>query len=102
MEMLSEYQRRRDALVAGLNSIAGVECQLPSGAFYVFPNVRAFGRPSIQLADLLLEEAGVALLPGTAFGEGGEGFLRLCYANSLDNIERAVERIGKAFSKLNP
>ncbi len=91
--MLAEYQLRRDALVSGLNSISGVQCQVPAGAFYAFPNVRSFGRPSSELADLLLEEAGVALLPGTAFGSRGEGFLRLCYANSLANIERAVERI---------
>lgn len=92
-QMLEQYQLRRDALVSGLNSIPGVHCQKPAGAFYVFPNVKSFGRPSSELAELLLEDAGVALLPGTAFGSRGEGFLRLCYANSLTNIERAVERI---------
>jgi aspartate/methionine/tyrosine aminotransferase len=99
--MVAEYQRRRDQLVLGLNSIDGVQCQTPAGAFYVFPNVRAFGRPSAELADLLLEEAGVALLPGTAFGLQGEGFLRLCYANSIENIERAIERIRDSFGRLN-
>jgi aspartate/methionine/tyrosine aminotransferase len=92
-QRMAEYQRRRDALVAGLNRIPGVRCQLPAGAFYVFPNVAALGRPSRELADLLLEQTGVALLPGTAFGPRGEGFLRLCYANSLANLEQAVERI---------
>lgn len=92
-ETLAQYQRRRDVLVEGLNSIPGIECQLPSGAFYAFPNVKALGKKSAELADLLLEKAGVALLPGTAFGAGGEGYLRLCYANSLANIEQAVERM---------
>ncbi len=99
--MVAEYQRRRDRLVLGLNSIDGVHCQTPAGAFYVFPNVRAFGRRSAELADLLLEEAGVALLPGTAFGPQGEGFLRLCYANSIENIERAIERIRDSFGRLS-
>ena len=92
-EMMDAYRHRRDVLVAGLNSIPGIECQVPSGAFYVFPDVSAFGRPSSEIAESLLEEAGVALLPGTAFGKQGEGFLRLCYANSLQNIEQAIERM---------
>jgi aspartate aminotransferase len=92
-ETLAEYQRRRDTLVAGLNSIPGIHCQQPAGAFYAFPNIKSFGRTSSELADRLLEEAGVALLPGTAFGSGGEGYLRICYANSLTNIEKAIERI---------
>lgn len=99
-ETLAEYQRRRDFLVDGLNSIPGVHCQRPDGAFYVFPNVRELGRSSSELADMLLEDAGVALLPGTAFGAAGEGFLRLCYANSQANIERAVERIRDAFGRI--
>jgi aspartate/methionine/tyrosine aminotransferase len=94
--MVAEYQARRDALVAGLNAIPGVSCRTPQGAFYVFPNVRSFRRPAAELADLLLDEAGVALLPGTAFGQYGEGYLRLCYANSLENIQRAVARMGHA------
>jgi aspartate/methionine/tyrosine aminotransferase len=96
-----EYQRRRDVLVQGLNGIPGVRCQMPQGAFYAFPNVRAFGRPSEWLAHHLLKEAGVAVLPGTAFGSGGEGYLRLCFANSMERIEMALERIEGALGKLS-
>ncbi len=96
----AEYKSRRDVLVAGLNSIDGVECQTPVGAFYVFPNVKAFGITSDELAERILQEAGVALLPGTAFGSGGEGYLRLCYANSLANIESAIERLRVFFKQL--
>ncbi len=99
-DMIAQYQRRRDALVAGLNAIPGVRCQAPQGAFYAFPNVKAFGKPSAEIANFLLDEANVALLPGTAFGQNGEGYLRLAYANSLENIERALERIGAALGKL--
>jgi aspartate/methionine/tyrosine aminotransferase len=98
--MVAEYQSRRDALVKGLNAIPGVSCRTPQGAFYAFPNVKSFDRPAAELASLLLDEVGVALLPGTAFGQYGEGYLRLCYANSLENIERAVERMGEAFGRL--
>ncbi len=98
--VLREYRRRRDALVEGLNAIPGVHCHTPQGAFYVFPNISAFGRSSEWLADYLLEEAGVAVLPGTAFGRYGEGYLRLCFANSLENILEAVERIRAALGKL--
>jgi aspartate/methionine/tyrosine aminotransferase len=98
--VVNEYRRRRDALVAGLNAIPGVRCRLPQGAFYVFPNVSAFGRTSDWLAEYLLEEAGVALLPGTSFGKNGEGYLRLCFANSLENILEALERIKVALSAL--
>ena len=84
-----------------MNSIDGVHCQTPPGAFYAFPNVRGLGRPSAELADMLLEDAGVALLPGTAFGVQGEGFLRLCYANSIENIEQAVERMRDALGGLS-
>jgi aspartate/methionine/tyrosine aminotransferase len=100
-EVVAEYQRRRDVLVAGLNGIPGVRCQTPQGAFYAFPNVTAFGRTSAWLADCLLEEAAVAVLPGDAFGDGGEGYLRLCFANSMDKIEAALERIGNALSGLD-
>jgi aspartate/methionine/tyrosine aminotransferase len=99
-EMVAEYQRRRDVLVAGLNSIPGVRCQTPQGAFYAFPNITAFGLPSAEIADLLLDEMGVALLPGTAFGRHGEGYLRLAYANSVENIERALERMSAVLSRL--
>jgi aspartate/methionine/tyrosine aminotransferase len=99
-ERMAEYRRRRDLLVAGLNAIDGVQCQTPEGAFYAFPNIRDLGRSSAEVAQILLNEAGVALLPGTAFGPRGEGFLRLCYANSIENIERAVERIRESFGRL--
>ncbi len=99
-EMLGEYQGRRDAIVDGLNKIPGVSCQKPQGAFYVFPNVKAFGISSSAMANLLLEKAGVAVLPGSAFGEYGEGYLRLTYSNSLENINKAIQRIGEAVSQL--
>jgi len=92
-EKVAEYQRRRDRMVAGLNAIPGVTCRLPQGAFYAFPNVKSFGVPSSQLAMRLLEEAGVALLPGTDFGVHGEGYLRLCYAVSPQEIDEALERM---------
>ncbi len=98
--VVAQYQRRRDKLVAGLNGIAGVSCQTPQGAFYAFPNVTAFGRPANWMADYLLGEAGVAVLPGTAFGAGGEGYLRLCFANSMERIEIALERMGEALNEL--
>ncbi|MEJ5198400.1 MAG: pyridoxal phosphate-dependent aminotransferase [Anaerolineae bacterium] len=97
---VAEYRRRRDVLVAGLNAIPGVRCRTPQGAFYAFPNVSAFGKSSAWLADYLLEEAGVALLPGTAFGEHGEGYLRLCFANSIEALQEAVERIADALARL--
>lgn len=98
--VVAAYQRRRDVLVAGLDAIPGVQCQLPRGAFYAFPNVTAFGKPSDWLADYLLDEAGVALLSGTGFGPGGEGYLRLCFANSMENIEKALASITEALAKL--
>lgn len=98
--VVAEYRRRRDALVTGLNEIPGVRCRKPQGAFYAFPNVTAFGRTSDWLANYLLEEGGVAVLPGNAFGDGGEGYLRLCFANSMKNIQAALERISFALGKL--
>lgn len=91
--MVAEFRRRRDALVAGLNAIPGVSCHLPGGAFYAFPDIRGTGLSSAELAERLLREAGVATLAGTAFGPGGEGFLRLSYAAGLAAIERALERM---------
>lgn len=99
-EMVSAYKARRDAVVKGLNAIPGVSCQTPQGAFYAFPNIKSFGKTSDELANLLLEEAGVALLPGTAFGQYGEGYLRIAYANSLENINTALERMHDALKKL--
>jgi aspartate/methionine/tyrosine aminotransferase len=98
--MVAEYRRRRDRFVAGLDAIPGVRCRSPQGAFYAFPNVTAFGRTSHWLADYLLEEAGVAVLPGTDFGAGGEGYLRLCFANSMENLQLALERMAIALAVL--
>ena len=94
------FQKRRDVIVNGLNSIPGVTCRMPQGAFYVFPNVKSFGRSSNELADYLLKEAGVCLLPGTSFGPMGEGYLRLCYANSIEAIQLALEKMKEALGKL--
>lgn len=99
-EMCAEYKRRRDVVVAGLNQIPRVHCRLPQGAFYAFPNVSAFGKTSDWLADFLLNKAGVALLPGSAFGRYGEGFLRISFANSLENLQEAIEQIGEALNSL--
>jgi aspartate/methionine/tyrosine aminotransferase len=96
--MVAEFRRRRDAIVAGLNEIPGVRCLTPAGAFYVFPNVSALG-DSATLANRLLDEGGVALLDGGAFGAAGQGYLRLSYANSLPNIERALERFHKVATR---
>jgi aspartate/methionine/tyrosine aminotransferase len=96
----AEYQRRRDVLVDGLNAIPGFRCRRPQGAFYAFPNIQALGKRSDWLADYLLESAGVAVLAGTAFGPGGEGYLRLCFANSVENLRRAVLQIAEAIAKL--
>jgi aspartate/methionine/tyrosine aminotransferase len=93
--MVAEFRQRRDAIVAGLNRIPGFSCTLPSGAFYAFPNVKGTGLSSKDVADMLLYDAGVACLSGTAFGELGEGYLRFSYANSLANIEDALSRIMK-------
>jgi aspartate aminotransferase len=98
--VVAEYRRRRDALVTGLNAIPGVRCRMPQGAFYVFPNLSVFGKTSNWLAEYLLEQAGVALLPGTSFGPNGEGYLRLCFANSMENIQKALSRIAAALKPL--
>jgi aspartate/methionine/tyrosine aminotransferase len=92
--MVASLRERRDLVVAGLNAIEGIACQEPDGAFYAFPRVAGLGLPAAALADRLLSEAGVACLPGTAFGPAGEGYLRLSYANSAANLRRALERIG--------
>jgi len=92
-KMSAEFKRRRDAFVAGLNKIKGFSCRIPKGAFYVFPNITKTGWPSKKLADALLEQAGVAALSGTAFGKYGEGYLRFSVANSLENLNTALEKI---------
>jgi aspartate/methionine/tyrosine aminotransferase len=99
-EMRKTYQQRRDALIAGLNRIPGVACQTPQGAFYAFPNIKSSGLTSAELADQVLETAKVALLPGTAFGKHGEGYLRVVFANSLGNIQEALSRLGSFFASL--
>jgi aspartate aminotransferase len=98
-DMRAKFKKRRDVMVAGLNKIKGFSCRLPHGAFYVFPNITRTGWPSKKLADALLEDAGVAALSGTAFGDFGEGYLRFSVANSIENIEKALDRIDAWTSK---
>jgi aspartate/methionine/tyrosine aminotransferase len=95
--MVAEFRRRRDLLVDGLNRLPGVSCRRPRGAFYVFPNVTGTGRKSAEVADRLLQEAGVAVLSGAAFGAHGEGYLRISYANSEANLTKALERMRPLF-----
>ena len=97
-KMVAEFRRRRDAFCAGLNDIPGWKCAIPGGAFYAFANVKGTGRGSKEIADALLNEAGVACLNGAGFGQFGEGYVRFSYANSYENLMRAVERI-KGWSK---
>jgi aspartate/methionine/tyrosine aminotransferase len=97
--MLSELRARRDLIVWGLNQLPGVECIAPQGAFYAFPRISGTGHCATTLADLLLDEAGVACLAGTAFGHYGEGHLRFSYANSRENIARALERMEGILSR---
>jgi aspartate/methionine/tyrosine aminotransferase len=91
--MVAEFDRRRKAVVAGLNDLPGVSCITPKGAFYAFPNVSQTGWKAKKLASALLEDAGVATIGGPDFGVHGEGYIRLSYANSLENIEKALERM---------
>jgi aspartate/methionine/tyrosine aminotransferase len=99
--VVAAFRQRRDLIVEGLQSIPGVRCPVPQGAFYVFPNVTSFGSSSAELADYLLQEAGVAVLPGTAFGRYGEGYLRFSYANSAEKIATALERVAGALARLD-
>lgn len=94
-EMTEIYRERRDLIVEGLNNIKGISCIKPKGSFYVFPNIKALGKTSTEVANELLEKAGVITIPGSAFGAQGEGYLRISYANSLENIKEAVKRIKK-------
>ena len=100
--MRDEFRRRRDAVVDGLNALPGVSCVTPRGAFYAFPNIVGTGLGAKELADRLLADAGVAVLAGTAFGAHGEGYLRLSYANSLENIELALAAIGSLLGERVP
>lgn len=93
-EMVSAFDQRRKVIVAGLDRLPGIRCRNPGGAFYAFPNVRGTGMDARTLQGRLLEEAGVATVAGTSFGAHGEGYLRFSYANSIENIERALARIG--------
>ncbi len=98
--MREEFIARRRLIVDGLNAIEGVSVVTPHGAFYAFPNVKAFGRSSVEIADHLLYDAGVCGLAGTSFGRFGEGYLRFSYANSRENLERALERIAESLGRL--
>jgi aspartate/methionine/tyrosine aminotransferase len=98
--MVAEFRRRRDLFVDGLNRLPGLKCARPRGAFYVFPNITGTRRPSSEVAERLLNEAGVAALSGTAFGQHGEGYLRFSYANSEENLRAALERMRPVFERL--
>jgi len=100
-EFREAFRKRRGLVVDGLNAIDGISCVLPKGAFYAFPNITGTGRTSKEFADLLLEEYGVAAIAGTSFGDAGEGYLRLSYANSEENLSRALERIETAVGAVN-
>ena len=91
--MVAEFDRRRRLITDGLRSIPGLRCPEPEGAFYVFPNIEETGLSSAEFEDRAMNEAGVALLSGAAFGEFGEGYVRLSYANSQDNIQKALDRL---------
>ena len=99
-KMVAAFQQRRDVIVDGLNQIPGFKCLKPRGAFYAYPNTTGVGWDSRKLADYILNDAGVACLSGTAFGHSGEGYLRFSYANSLDNIRKALDRIKTAVEKI--
>ncbi len=99
-QMIAEYQRRRDRMLELVNAIPGIHAQKPQGAFYVFPNVKSYGLPSREIAARLIDEAGVAVLAGTDFGPGGEGYLRLVYAVSMDTIEEGLEKMARWFQSL--
>ncbi|MFQ5637332.1 MAG: pyridoxal phosphate-dependent aminotransferase [bacterium] len=98
--MVEEFRKRRDFIVAGLNDIPGISCITPKGAFYAFPNVKQLPMGSQQLEHYFLNQAGVAVLSGTAFGKYGDGYLRFSYANSIENIEKGLERIGNALKNI--
>jgi aspartate aminotransferase len=100
--MMAELKARRDIIVAGLNQLPGVSCAKPDGAFYVFPNITNTGMTSDEFAETMLEEAGVALLPGPNFGEHAEGYVRLCYATSIDQINEGLARIRGVLKKDSP
>lgn len=98
-EMVAQFHKRRDVIVDGLNKIPGISCRMPKGAFYAFPNITGTGMKSQELERGLLDDAGVATLSGTSFGAYGQGFLRLSYANSVENIRKALKRIEEYLAK---
>src|SRR5208282_343602 len=98
-QMTQTFRARRDEIINGLNAIPGFSCKLPEGAFYAFPNVQQITHDDKHFAGFLLEEAGVAALGGSCFGEAGRGYLRFSYANSIDNIRMALERIREAIPR---
>jgi aspartate/methionine/tyrosine aminotransferase len=98
--MAREFARRRELVIEGLNAIPGVSCRPPLGAFYAFPNVKALGRSESEVASYLLDDANVAVVPGTAFGESGAGYLRLSYASSYENLTEALRRMKDALARL--
>jgi len=98
-EMVEKFRERRDLIVEGLNSLPGVKCIKPKGAFYAFPNIKGTGLSSEQFTDLILEKAGVAVCPGNYFGEHGEGYVRFCFANTSENISRGIEKIRDVLKK---
>jgi aspartate/methionine/tyrosine aminotransferase len=98
-DMVAAFAKRRKVIVRALNQLPGVTCVEPGGAFYAFPNVSGTGLGSREFQDVMLNEAGVAALSGTAFGAHGEGYLRFSYANSVENIEEAMRRIGKLLTE---
>jgi aspartate/methionine/tyrosine aminotransferase len=97
--MVSEFRARRDLIVQGLREIPGISCPEPEGAFYVFPSIKETGISSRDFQEGALNEAGVASLAGTAFGEYGDGYIRLSYANSQENIKEALERLADFVEK---
>lgn len=99
-DMVREYQRRRDYAVCAINSIPGLSCRCPKGAFYIFINIKSLNRPSAEVAQQLLEQAKIALVPGDVFGPGGEGYLRMSFANSYENIVEGCRRLKDAVGKL--
>ena len=101
-QMVADYTRRRDILVDGLNAIPGITCKKSAGSFYAFPNIKAFGKTSQAFAEELLENAGVVTVPGSAFGDMGEGYLRLVFANSDENLKEAVRRIADYVARAYP
>jgi aspartate aminotransferase len=100
VEMMTAYKKRRNLLVKGLNTIPGIQCHLPGGTFYAFPNISSFGLTSEEFAKVMLEKAGVAMLPGSNFGAQGEGFVRMVYASSEPNIQMALDRMAEACRRL--